>query len=97
MISAEGIKTYLLSKGFKIDGTTFIKEYPMPHEEGEVEKVVKIKYVIDRPWIKGFRIDSVGREVLFSKGKLKQLSIDEKGNICGFKVKQNNGGKVEWK
>lgn len=96
MISIEGIKTYLLSKGFKIDGTKFVKEYPMPHDESELEKVIKIKYVIDRPWIKGFRIDSVGREVLFSKGKLKELSIDVGGNIVGFKIKKTEGGKTEW-
>jgi hypothetical protein len=96
MVSVAGIKEYLTAKGFKIDGIKFVKEYPLPLVEGEDAKTIKIKYVIERPWVKGFRIDSIGREVLFSKGKLKNISIDENGNMIGFLIKQNNGGNIEW-
>ena len=97
MISVSDFKDYLIAKGFSINGPEFIKEYPMPPVEGETEsKKVKLKYVIERPWVKGLRINSIGQQVLFAKGKLKNMSIGEDGVITGFLVKSSEGGKQKW-
>jgi len=96
MISLTDFKTYLLGRGFQLEGNSLVKEFQMPIVENEEPKTIKLKYTITRPWVKGFRIDSIGREKLFSKGKLKNISIGLDGNLEGFLIKQSQGGNVTW-
>lgn len=93
-MNIDGLKSFLVSKGFVVEDGDLVKTYDVgtATEDDEKKKSIKLKYVVKRPWVNGYRIDSVGREQLFSKGKLKNISIGEDGTLIGFIVKTQNKG-----
>lgn len=88
------LKSYLISKGFEVEDGALVKTYEVGSEteDSEKKKYIKLKYVVKRPWVHGYRIDSVGRAKLFSKGKLKNISISEDGTLIGFEIKTPKQG-----
>jgi len=93
-MNIEQLHAFLTSKGFKVEGGNLVKTYDVAStvEDDELKKSIKLKYVVKRPWVHGYRIDSVGREKLFSKGKLKSISIAEDGTLTGFQIKTPKQG-----
>ena len=93
----EEFKNYCVSRGFTINENSLSKSYPLPKKEDEDKPLeIKLEYVIERPWIKGFRIDSLGRKVLISKAKIKSVTVDESGSLSGFMRRQIEGDKYTW-
>lgn len=96
----EDFKNYCVGRGFKIGGNVLTKSYPLPksnpEDENEKQLYVELQYVIERPWVKGFRVDSLGRKTLISKAKLKSIEVDVDGSLKGFMRRQIEGDKYTW-
>lgn len=96
----EDFKNYCVGMGFKISGNNLTKSYPLPKtnpdDESEKQLSIALEYVIERPWVKGFRVDSIGRKTLISKAKLKNIEVGNDGALKGFMRRKIEGDKYTW-